>query len=101
MRVRQVCVCGLISYKSTSPQLNALLKIKDLDLDKCSLVQNYSSFMHKGFYCLVFEYLEQTLSAFMLARSYQPLPLKSIRVIVQQVVMTLFRAVKAINAVRC
>lgn len=99
--MHRVCVCGLISYKSEPPQLNALFKIKDLDLDKCSLVQNYSSFMHKGFYCLVFEYLEQTLSAFMLARSYQPLPLKSIRVIVQQVAMVLFRAVKAINAVRC
>ncbi|TWW60040.1 Homeodomain-interacting protein kinase 2 [Takifugu flavidus] len=76
-------------HDQAKSELNALLKIKDLDLDKCSLVQNYSSFVHKGFYCLVFEYLEQTLSAFMIARSYQPLPLKSIRLIVQQLATAL------------
>lgn len=89
-----VCVCVdmvwflyFVLYKPISSQTEALLKFKDLDVEKCNLVQNYSVFMHKGFYCLVFEYLEQTLSAFMMSRSYDPLPLASIRLIVQQVVI--------------
>lgn len=85
----QVWFYYIVLYNPISSQTEALLKLKDLDLDKCNLVQNYSVFMHKGFYCLVFEYLEQTLSAFMMSRSYDPLPLKSIRLIVQQVFISM------------
>lgn len=101
-----MCASGFffyyLSYKPIYSQAEALLKFKDLDLDKCNLVQNYSVFMHKGFYCLVFEYLEQTLSAFMMSRSYDPLPLPSIRLIIQQVfIIECHSPFTTLNAVEC
>lgn len=82
--------CDVTNYKSS--QVEALLKFKYLDVDGCNLVQFYSNFMHKDFYCLVFEYLEQSLRDFMKARDFEPLPLSSIRVIAQQVYMVVFHS---------
>lgn len=73
------------NYKLSFHQILALLKLKGLDADKCNIVQIHSAFYDRGNFCFVFEHLDKSLSDFIEANGFRPLPLKGIRVIVQQV----------------
>ncbi|XP_026156007.1 homeodomain-interacting protein kinase 1-like [Mastacembelus armatus] len=79
-------------------EVAALLKLTSLD--KSNLVHWHHAFTDKGHICLVFEHLDKSLFDFMKERYFQPLLLKEIRPIVQQVASALshLKAARIIHA---
>ena len=71
-----------VSILSTLSQENA---------DEFNFVRAYECFTHKNHTCLVFEMLEQNLYDFLKQNKFQPLPLKYIRPITQQVLTALLK----------
>ncbi|KAK9525499.1 hypothetical protein VZT92_016197 [Zoarces viviparus] len=65
-------------------EVAVLLKLQFLDSDKCNLVRWYGSFLSNEHICLEFEHLDRSLSDLMVDRNGQPLHIKEIRPIVQQ-----------------
>ena len=59
--------------------------------EEFNLVRAYECFQHKNHTCLVFEMLEQNLYDFLKQNKFQPLPLKYIRPVTQQVLTTLLK----------
>ncbi len=74
--------------RQANNEVSILSKLKSLDPDRCNLVRWYQAFTDRGHICLEFEHLDKSLYDFMEDRQYQPLLLKEIRPIVQQVCTT-------------
>ncbi|KAL7382237.1 hypothetical protein ABVT39_019062 [Epinephelus coioides] len=77
-----------------------LLKLKSLDLNQSNIVRFYGVFTCRGHICLEFEALDKSLFDFMEEKEFQPLLLKEIRPIVQQIAVALeyLRAAGIIHA---
>ncbi|XP_008323260.1 homeodomain-interacting protein kinase 1-like isoform X2 [Cynoglossus semilaevis] len=77
-----------------------LRKLKSLDPVRSNLVHWYQIFTDRGHICLEFEHLDKSLFDFMRERKFQPLPLKDIRPIVQQLANALnhLKAARIIHA---
>ncbi len=67
-----------------------LSELKLLDPDSCNIVRWYEAFCFDGHSCLEFEHLDQSLQDFWKESHEQPLLIKEIRPIVQQVSVTVF-----------
>jgi homeodomain interacting protein kinase len=73
-------------------QMEALqFKKSHENADEFNFVRAYECFQHKNHTCLVFEMLEQNLYDFLKQNKFQPLPLKYIRPVTQQVLTALLR----------
>ncbi|XP_049891147.1 homeodomain-interacting protein kinase 1-like [Epinephelus moara] len=77
-----------------------LLKLKSLDSNQSNIVRFYGVFTCQGHICLEFEALDKSLFDFMEEKEFQPLLLKEIRPIVQQIAVALeyLRAAGIIHA---
>uniref|UniRef100_H3DL61 Protein kinase domain-containing protein n=1 Tax=Tetraodon nigroviridis TaxID=99883 RepID=H3DL61_TETNG len=90
MRVNDTATVAIKLIKK-SHRIDAFLeiynlhKIRYLDPDKCNIVRWYSAFEDRGHLCLEFELLDKSLRHLLKERNFQPLMLKEIRPIVQQV----------------
>lgn len=72
-------------------EVGILSRLSQENADEFNFVRAYECFQHKGHTCLVFEMLEQNLYDFLKQNKFQPLPLKYIRPITQQVLTTLLK----------
>ena len=72
-------------------ELSILERLKAEDADQHNFVRSLDFFSHKTHTCLVFEMLEQNLYDFLKQNKFQPLPLKYIRPIAQQVLVALLK----------
>ncbi|KAK9540228.1 hypothetical protein VZT92_002694 [Zoarces viviparus] len=70
--------------KQAKAEMAVLFKLKCLDSDKCNLVRWHRSFFSNDHICLEFEHLDKSLYDFLKGRNGQPLHIKEIRPIVQQ-----------------
>uniref|UniRef100_A0A8C4SUT1 non-specific serine/threonine protein kinase n=1 Tax=Erpetoichthys calabaricus TaxID=27687 RepID=A0A8C4SUT1_ERPCA len=66
-------------------EVSILSRLSTENADEFNFVRSYECFQHKNHTCLVFEMLEQNLYDFLKQSKFSPLPLKSIRPILQQV----------------
>ncbi|CAH2282940.1 Homeodomain-interacting kinase 2, partial, partial [Pelobates cultripes] len=66
-------------------EINILTHLNKESPEEFNFVKAFEFFCCKDFYCLVFEMMEMSLFDFMVQRKYDPLPVKYIRPIVQQV----------------
>ncbi|QQP52950.1 Uncharacterized protein FKW44_005255 [Caligus rogercresseyi] len=67
--------------------------------DEFNFVRAYECFTHKNHTCLVFEMLEQNLYDFLKHNKFQPLPLKYIRPIAQQVLTALLKLKQLVKVI--
>ena len=65
--------------------MSILQRLSQENADEFNFVRAYECFNHKSHTCLVFEMLEQNLYDFLKQNKFQPIPLKYIRPITQQV----------------
>lgn len=72
-------------------EVNILSRLSQENADDFNFVRAYECFQHKNHTCLVFEMLEQNLYDFLKQNKFQPLPLKFIRPITQQVLTALLK----------
>jgi homeodomain interacting protein kinase len=70
-------------------EVSILSRLGQENADQFNLVKAYEVFTHKNHTCLVFEMLEQNLYDYLKQQNFSPLPLKSIRPIIQQVLVAL------------
>lgn len=70
-------------------EVKNLSRVRKLDSDKNNLVTFIESFRYNNFYYLVYEMLEMSLQDFMEQRDFQPLKVREIRVIAQQMFVAL------------
>ncbi|KAK7480389.1 hypothetical protein BaRGS_00028308, partial [Batillaria attramentaria] len=70
-------------------EVSILSRLSQENADEFNFVRAYECFQHKNHTCLVFEMLEQNLYDFLKQNKFQPLPLKYIRPITQQVLTAL------------
>ncbi|CAF1248174.1 unnamed protein product [Rotaria sordida] len=70
-------------------EVSILSRLGQENADQFNLVRAYEVFQHKNHTCLVFEMLEQNLYDYLKQQKFAPLPLKSIRPIIQQVCVAL------------
>ncbi|KAK9537773.1 hypothetical protein VZT92_005357 [Zoarces viviparus] len=70
--------------RQAKAEVAVLSKLRCLDSDKCNLVRWYRYFISNEHICLEFEHLDKSLYDFMKGRNGQPLHIKEIRPIVQQ-----------------
>ncbi|XP_074659848.1 homeodomain-interacting protein kinase 2-like [Tubulanus polymorphus] len=75
-------------------EVSILGRLSQENADECNFVRAYECFQHKNHTCLVFEMLEQNLYDFLKQNKFQPLPLRSIRPITQQVLSALLKLKK-------
>ncbi|XP_029704506.1 homeodomain-interacting protein kinase 2-like [Takifugu rubripes] len=87
-------------YDRVEKEIQALLKLKNLDLEICNIVQIHAAFFDRGHFCFVFEYLDKSLFDFMAENSFRPLPLKTIRFIVQQLAIAL-QSLRSVGLAHC
>ncbi|XP_016894080.1 homeodomain-interacting protein kinase 1-like [Cynoglossus semilaevis] len=89
-----------IYMKQAKEEVAALKRVVLLDPERSNIVRWYEEFIDRGHFCLVFEHLDRSLLDYMKERYFQPMPLKYIRLIVQQLASTLdhFKAAKIIHA---
>ncbi len=66
-------------------EVSILSRLSQENADEFNFVRAFECFTHKNHTCLVFEMLEQNLYDFLKQNKFQPLPLKYIRPITQQV----------------
>ncbi|CAG11571.1 unnamed protein product [Tetraodon nigroviridis] len=105
MRVNDTATVAIKLIKK-SHRIDAFLeiynlhKIRYLDPDKCNIVRWYSAFEDRGHLCLEFELLDKSLRHLLKERNFQPLMLKEIRPIVQQLATALYhlKAIQVIHA---
>lgn len=71
--------------KQGQMEVDVLMKLSRLSADEGSFVRAYESFQHKGHICIVFELLHINLYDYLKQSHFEPLPLKYIRPIAQQV----------------
>ncbi|MBN3280190.1 HIPK1 kinase, partial [Polyodon spathula] len=67
-------------------EVSILSRLSSENADEFNFVRSYECFQHKNHTCLVFEMLEQNLYDFLKQSKFSPLPLQSIRPILQQVI---------------
>eukprot|EP00918_Siedleckia_nematoides_P040821 GHVU01088599.1.p1 GENE.GHVU01088599.1~~GHVU01088599.1.p1 ORF type:complete len:1194 (+),score=167.84 GHVU01088599.1:176-3757(+) len=72
-------------------EVSILSRLMQENADDFNFVRAYECFQHKNHTCLVFEMLEQNLYDFLKQNKFQPLPLKYIRPITQQVLTALLK----------
>ncbi|RWS29518.1 homeodomain-interacting protein kinase 2-like protein, partial [Leptotrombidium deliense] len=72
-------------------EVSILHRLCQEDSDEYNFVRAFECFTHKHHTCLVFEMLEQNLYDFLKQNKFQPLPLKYIRPILQQVLTALLK----------
>ncbi|TRY69285.1 hypothetical protein TCAL_11008 [Tigriopus californicus] len=72
-------------------EVSILSRLSQENADEFNFVRAYECFTHKNHTCLVFEMLEQNLYDFLKKNKFQPLPLKYIRPITQQVLTALLK----------
>jgi serine/threonine protein kinase len=72
-------------------EVSILLRLRQENADEFNLVWAHECFQHRSHTCLVFEMLEQNLYDFLKQNKFQPLPLKFIRPIAQQVLTALVK----------
>lgn len=72
-------------------EVSILSRLSQENADEFNFVRAYECFQHKNHTCLVFEMLEQNLYDFLKQNKFQPLPLKFIRPITQQVLTALLK----------
>ena len=72
-------------------EVGILSRLSQENADEFNFVRAYECFHHKNHTCLVFEMLEQNLYDFLKQNKFQPLPLKFIRPISQQVLTALLK----------
>lgn len=72
-------------------EVNILRCLGHENADEFNFVRAFEFFKHKNHTCLVFEMLEQNLYDFLKQNKFQPLPLKYIRPIAQQVLTALLK----------
>ncbi|KAH3882313.1 hypothetical protein DPMN_006248 [Dreissena polymorpha] len=72
-------------------EVNILSRLSQENADEFNFVRALECFQHKSHTCLVFEMLEQNLYDFLKHNKFQPLPLKYIRPITQQVLTALLK----------
>lgn len=72
-------------------EVSILTRLSHENADEYNFVRAYECFQHKNHTCLVFEMLEQNLYDFLKQNKFQPLPLKYIRPITQQVLTALLK----------
>ena len=70
-------------------EVGILSRLSQENADDYNFVRAYECFQHKNHTCLVFEMLEQNLYDFLKQNKFQPLPLKYIRPVTQQVLSAL------------
>ena len=70
-------------------EVSILQRLSQENADDYNFVRAFECFLHKNHTCLVFEMLEQNLYDFLKQNKFQPLPLKFIRPITQQVLAAL------------
>uniref|UniRef100_A0A914USD1 Protein kinase domain-containing protein n=1 Tax=Plectus sambesii TaxID=2011161 RepID=A0A914USD1_9BILA len=72
-------------------EVSILSRLSNENAEEFNFVRAFECFQHKNHTCLVFEMLEQNLYDFLKQNKFTPLPLSSIRPIVQQVLTALFK----------
>uniref|UniRef100_UPI00358FDF0B homeodomain-interacting protein kinase 2-like isoform X1 n=2 Tax=Myxine glutinosa TaxID=7769 RepID=UPI00358FDF0B len=72
-------------------EVGILARLSTESSDDYNFVQAFECFQHKNHTCLVFEMLEQNLYDFLKHNSFNPLPLKYIRPVLQQVSTALMK----------
>jgi hypothetical protein len=72
-------------------EVSILSQLSRENAEEFNFVRAFECFQHKNHTCLVFEMLEQNLYDFLKQKKFCPLPLNSIRPIVQQVLTALFK----------
>ncbi|XP_069132119.1 homeodomain-interacting protein kinase 2-like isoform X2 [Argopecten irradians] len=72
-------------------EVSILTRLSHENADEFNFVRAFECFQHKNHTCLVFEMLEQNLYDFLKQNKFQPLPLKYIRPITQQVLTALLK----------
>ena len=70
-------------------EVSILSRLSVVNAEQYNFVRAYECFQHKNHTCLVFEMLEQNLYDFLKQNKFQPLPLRNIRPILQQVLTAL------------
>uniref|UniRef100_A0A914Z5N2 non-specific serine/threonine protein kinase n=1 Tax=Panagrolaimus superbus TaxID=310955 RepID=A0A914Z5N2_9BILA len=70
-------------------EVSILSRLSNENAEKYNFVRAFECFQHKNHTCLVFEMLEQNLYDYLRQHKFQPLPLKNIRPILQQVLTAL------------
>lgn len=66
-------------------EVDILSRLKKLGSEEFNFVLTHESFTHRGHICIVFEMLHMNLYDYLKHNGFQPLPLKHIRPIAQQV----------------
>ncbi|KAL8584809.1 hypothetical protein ACOMHN_037514 [Nucella lapillus] len=79
-------------------EVSILQHLSQESADDYNFVRAFECFQHKNHTCLVFEMLEQNLYDFLKQNKFQPLPLRSIRPITQQV-LTALNKLKELNLI--
>lgn len=79
-------------------EVSILSRLSQENADDYNFVRAFECFQHKNHTCLVFEMLEQNLYDFLKQNKFQPLPLKYIRPITQQV-LTALRKLKQLGLI--
>jgi serine/threonine protein kinase len=72
-------------------EVSILSQLSNENAEEFNFVRAFECFQHKSHTCLVFEMLEQNLYDFLKQNKFTPLPLTSIRPIVQQVLTALLK----------
>ncbi len=72
-------------------EVSILSRLSHENAEEFNLVRAFECFQHKNHTCLVFEMLEQNLYDFLKQNKFQPLPLKYIRPVTQQVLTALLK----------
>lgn len=77
---------NLPSYtKQGHVEVDVLSSLSKVDSEQFNFVRAYESFTHHGHICIVFECLQINLYDYLKHNRFQPLPLKHIRPVAQQV----------------
>lgn len=71
--------------KQGQVEIGVLTKLSRLSADEFNFVRAYESFQHRKHICIVFELLQINLYDYLKQCRFQPMPLKHIRPIAQQV----------------
>lgn len=71
--------------KQGQVEVDVLTKLSRVSADEFNFVRAYESFCHHGHICIVFELLHVNLYEYLKCNRFQPLPLKHVRPIAQQV----------------
>ena len=73
--------------KQGQMEVDVLTKLSRISSEEGSFVKAYESFQHQGHICIVFELLHINLYDYLKQSRFEPLPLKFIRPIAQQVLL--------------